>query len=196
MNIICQLCTAVKLQALHYAQCQQYVKNAVSSSLSITVSNSRMINDQWTVNWRGCARMCSWPNMKCCTEVFLEGLRNITKTIASRASLFQDVSLGPSIHEAGESCIQPWHFITWRIHTVFVVLGSMFGCWPTHICHIYQHCPVSGDCIHFSSSVCIPRHGLLGYQKQGRSKEYNWAPGDKTLLWCLLHISLSLFAMQ
>jgi len=45
--------------------------------------------------------------MKYCTEVFLEGLRNITKTIASRVTVFQDVSLGPSIREAGEVCIQP-----------------------------------------------------------------------------------------
>jgi len=101
MNIICQLCTAVKLQALHYAEYQQCVKNAASSSVCITVTNSRMIHDQWTVNWRGYGRKCSWRNMGYCTEVFLEGLRNITKTIASRASLFQDVSLGPSILEAG-----------------------------------------------------------------------------------------------
>ena len=127
------------------------VKNAVSSSVSITVSNSRMINDQWTVNWTGDGRKCSWPNVKFCTEVFVEGLRNITKTIASRASLFQDVSLRPFIHEAGEVCSQLWHFVMWRIHTIFVVLGSMFDCWPTLICHIYQHCPVSGDCIQFFS---------------------------------------------
>jgi len=107
MSIICRLCTAVKLQAVHYAEYQQCVKNAVSSSVFLTVSNSRMIDDQWAVNWRGYGRKCSWPNMKYCIEVFLEGLRNITKTIASRASLFQDVSLGPSILEAGEVCIQP-----------------------------------------------------------------------------------------
>jgi len=114
MNIISQLCTVVKLQALRYAEYQQCVRNAVSSSVCITVSNSRMINDQWTVNWRGYGRKCSWPNMKYSTEVFLEGLRNITETIASRVTVFQYVSLGPSIREAGEICIQPWHFVTQR----------------------------------------------------------------------------------
>lgn len=34
-------------------------------------------------------------------------------------------------------------------YTVIVVLNSMFGYWPTLICHIYQHCPVFGDCIQF-----------------------------------------------
>jgi len=58
---ICQITT------LHYAEYQQCVKNAVSSSVCITVSDSRMINGQWTVNWRGYGRKCSWPNMKYCT---------------------------------------------------------------------------------------------------------------------------------
>jgi len=85
---------------------QQCLKNAVSSSVCITVLNSRMINDQWTVNWRGYGRKCSWPNMRHCTEVFLEGLRNITKTIASRVSLLQDVSLG-AFHTRSRRGVHP-----------------------------------------------------------------------------------------
>jgi len=42
-------------------------------------------------------------------------------------------------------------FCNTKILTVFMVLGSVFGCWPTLICHIYQQCPVSGDCIQFFS---------------------------------------------
>jgi hypothetical protein len=33
------------------------------------------------LNWKGCGRKWSWPNLRCYPDIFLEGLRKSTKKL-------------------------------------------------------------------------------------------------------------------
>jgi hypothetical protein len=53
------------------------------------------------MNWKGCGRKWSWPNVRCCTGICLEGLKKKTKTLNQNSWYSgRDLNLGPPEYEA------------------------------------------------------------------------------------------------
>jgi hypothetical protein len=53
------------------------------------------------VNWNGCGRRRSWPNLRYCVSIYLDGLMKTTNTFSQDSrSPGQDLNLGPLDYEA------------------------------------------------------------------------------------------------
>jgi hypothetical protein len=60
------------------------------------------------MNWKGCGRKWSWPNLKYYPGICLEGLRKATKTLSQDSrSASRDLNPGPSEYEAGVLTTRP-----------------------------------------------------------------------------------------
>jgi hypothetical protein len=54
------------------------------------------------INWKGCERKRSWPNLRHCPGICLDGLRKTTKNLGQDSrSPGPDLNLGPPEYEAG-----------------------------------------------------------------------------------------------
>jgi hypothetical protein len=63
----------------------------------------------WIMNWKGCGRKQSWPNLRYYPSICLEGLRKTTKYLRQGSrSPGRDLNLGSPEYEAGVLTIRPW----------------------------------------------------------------------------------------
>jgi hypothetical protein len=66
---------------------------------------------QWVMNLKGCGRKRSWPNLRYCSGICLEGLRKTTKIISQASrSPGRDLNPGSPVYEAGELTARPRRF--------------------------------------------------------------------------------------
>jgi hypothetical protein len=65
------------------------------------------------MNWKGCGRKRSWPDVRYFPGICLEGVRKTTKYLSQdNRSLGRDLNLGPPEYEAGVLTTQPLRSVT------------------------------------------------------------------------------------
>jgi hypothetical protein len=72
------------------------------------------------MNWRGCGRKRSCPNLRYYPSIYVEGLRKTTKNLSqNNLSPGRDVNSGPPKYEAGVSTTGPRRSVTGNTNEAF-----------------------------------------------------------------------------